>query len=498
MARHSPILRRTAHLVVASLVAVIAAGDITGAAGGRQERFSTSIEDRTPGEPVMAIVSLQRQQITIYDSKGWILRAPVSSGQKGRETPAGIFSIIEKEAEHYSNLYDDAYMPHMERLTWSGIALHGGVLPGHPASHGCIRLPYEFAERLFGVSTLGMRVIVAPADAEPVAIAHPALFPQTSSASAEAAAKAAAAEADEAASKADQARSAAATASREAGRVMVPVRAEEILKRKADAQLAAAERAVDSAASDDARQEAEGAKEKAAAAVAELETEVAAAKAQAQAKLDAVASARQAAAAAGAVALAAVEKAQKLARNLEPVSVFISRKTQHLYLRQSFQPILDIPVTIRDPDRPIGTHVFTAAERAGDAGGIQWTVVSLNHGRAERGLLEHDGASRSQARDVEQASTDQVGPEAALDRITIPPDTLERIAEMMSPRSSLIISDESLSSETGRGTEFVVLLSGEPQGGIATRRRSPASEAYYGRSGFWGSSYRLRFPFSTW
>ena len=363
MARHSPILRRTAHLVVASLVAVIAAGDTTGAAGGRQERFSTSIEDRTPGEPVMAIVSLQRQQITIYDSKGWILRAPVSSGQKGRETPAGVFSIIEKEAEHYSNLYDDAFMPHMERLTWSGIALHGGVLPGHPASHGCIRLPYEFAERLFGVSTLGMRVIVAPADAEPVAIAHPALFPQTSSASAEAAAKAAATEADEAASKADQARSAAVTALREAGRAMVPVRAEEILKRKADAQLAAAEWAVDSAASDDARQEAEGAKEKAAAAVAELETEVAAAKAQAQAKLDAVASARQAAAAAGAAALAAAEKARKLARNLEPVSVFISRKTQHLYLRQSFQPVLDVPVTIRDPDRPIGTHAHRDGAR---------------------------------------------------------------------------------------------------------------------------------------
>ena len=97
----------------------------------------------------MAIVSLRRQQITIYDAEGWILRAPVSTGQSGRETPAGIFSVIQKEAEHYSNLYDDAYMPHMQRLTWSGIALHGGVVPGHPASHGCIRLPYEFAERLF-------------------------------------------------------------------------------------------------------------------------------------------------------------------------------------------------------------------------------------------------------------------------------------------------------------------------------------------------------------
>jgi L,D-transpeptidase catalytic domain len=70
----------------------------------------------------MAIIALREQQITVYDSKGWILRAPVSSGQKGRETPAGVFSVLEKEAEHYSNMYDDAYMPHMQRLTWSGIA----------------------------------------------------------------------------------------------------------------------------------------------------------------------------------------------------------------------------------------------------------------------------------------------------------------------------------------------------------------------------------------
>jgi hypothetical protein len=166
----------------------------------------------------MAIVSLQRQQITIYDTKGWILRAPVSTGQKGRETPAGIFSVLGKEAEHYSNLYDDAFMPHMQRLTWSGIALHGGMLPGHPASHGCIRLPYEFAERLFDVTKVGMRVIIAPGDAAPVTIAQPVLFPPTTSANVEAAAKAAAAAADEAASKVDQARLAAATATREAAR----------------------------------------------------------------------------------------------------------------------------------------------------------------------------------------------------------------------------------------------------------------------------------------
>ena len=137
----------------------------------------------------MAIVSLRRQQITIYDTAGWILRAPVSTGQSGRETPAGVFSVIQKEAEHYSNLYDDAYMPHMQRLTWSGIALHGGVVPTHPASHGCIRLPYEFAERLFDIASLGMRVIVAPADVAPVSIVHPALFQPKADAGAVAAAR---------------------------------------------------------------------------------------------------------------------------------------------------------------------------------------------------------------------------------------------------------------------------------------------------------------------
>ena len=188
-------------LVVASLGLMITAGDVAGAAGGRSERSVVSVESRAAGEPIMAIVSLRRQQITIYDAEGWILRAPVSSGQSGRETPAGIFSVIQKEAEHHSNLYDDASMPHMQRLTWSGIALHGGFVPGHPASHGCIRLPYGFAERLFGLTRLGMRVIVAPGDVAPAAITHTALFQPKANAGAVAVARAA--EAEEATKKAN-------------------------------------------------------------------------------------------------------------------------------------------------------------------------------------------------------------------------------------------------------------------------------------------------------
>ena len=488
---------RLPHPTTMALAAVIATGGAAGAAPGHQQEWSASVDSRSPGEPVMAIVSLQRQQITIYDTKGWILRAPVSTGQKGRETPAGIFSVLEKEAEHYSNLYDDAFMPHMQRLTWSGIALHGGVLPGHPASHGCIRLPFEFAGRLFDVTKVGMRVIIAPGDAAPVTIAHPVLFPPTSNANTEAAAKAAAAEADEAASKVDQARLAAATATREAARAGVTMRVQENQKRKAEAKVAAEEQAVASASSDEAREAAKDAQTKAAAALADIEAQLATTKEQAQAKLDAVAPARQAVVAADADARAAAEKARKLAHELEPVSVFISRKTQRLYLRQAFQPVLDVPITIRDPDRPIGTHIFTAMDHTGDNGGIEWMVVSLQHGQVERAVAEHTtpGGPPGGQQDVQLASTDQNSPEAALDRIVIPPETAERIAAMISPRSSVIISDEGLSSETGRRTDFVVLLSGEPQGGIATRRRSYGGYGRYGDR--WGSPFRSPF-FSTW
>jgi lipoprotein-anchoring transpeptidase ErfK/SrfK len=156
-----------AHLVIAGLAVLVVAGDRAVAKNSRTEIPVESVQSRAAGEPIMAIVSLRDQRITIYDAAGWILKAPVSSGQKGRETPAGIFSVIQKEEEHYSNLYDDAYMPHMQRITWSGIALHGGPLPGYPASHGCIRMPYDFAARLFDLTRMGMRVIVAPTEVAP-------------------------------------------------------------------------------------------------------------------------------------------------------------------------------------------------------------------------------------------------------------------------------------------------------------------------------------------
>jgi hypothetical protein len=489
---------RPAHLALAGLAALIAAGGHAGATDRRSERAVESVEQRTAGEPVMAIVSLHNQRITVYDANGWILRAPVSSGQSGRETPAGIFSVIQKEAEHYSNLYDDAFMPNMQRITWSGIALHGGALPGYPASHGCVRMPFDFAARLFDATRLGLRVIVAPTDVAPIEIAHPALFLPKPGAGALAAARTA--EADEAARKTDQARLAAGTAFREAAQAMVPVRVAENLKLRAEAQLAAAETALGSAIPAEAKAQAERDKAQATAGIAALQVQLTGAKAELQPKRDAVTRTREAVVIAETARAAAAEAARQVARQLEPVSVLISRKTQRLYVRQAFEPILESPVTIQDADRPIGTHVFTAMERTDGDTNMRWSVVSLDSGRSHDDTIEPQGrAHGGRGRGVEPMLTDPGSAKTALDRIVIPQDALDRIAGM-APRSSLIITDEALSSETGKGTDFVVLLSGEPQGGIKSRRRDPGAEFGYARPRdrlpYWRSPFAG--PFSSW
>jgi hypothetical protein len=464
----------------AGLAVLAVAGDHAAARSARTESSVEFVQSRIAGEPTMAIVSLRDQRVTIYDATGWILRAPVSSGQKGRETPAGIFSVIQKEAEHYSNLYDDAYMPHMQRITWSGIALHGGPLPGYPASHGCIRLPYEFAARLFDLTRLGMRVIVAPTDVTPIEIAHPALFMPKPGADALAAKRAA--EAEDVASKAATAKHAAVTASRDAAQARMAIRVSENLKRRMEEQLAVAEKALASAVSDKQKERATEARAKAAARVEQLQAKLAAANAELQPKLNALAAAREFADTAEAARIAAVQAARELARALQPVSVFISRKTRHLYVRRAFEPILEIPVAIQEPERPIGTHVFTATERTNSETGMRWSVISLEGGHSHGDVVDRRaGASRGP--EGEPTAKEPSDAKTALDRIVIPPEVL-RIAEMASPRSSLIISDEELSSETGKGTDFVVLLSGEPQGGIAGRRYRPAGEVWYQRPRF--------------
>src|SRR4030088_3499609 len=158
-------MRRWGPPAIVTLAAMAALTALPAGAPARQARPAPATEATAPrdaGEPIMAIVSIKTQQVTFYDADGWILRAPVSTGITGRETPAGVFAVLEKNKDHHSSMYDDAWMPNMQRITWNGIALHGGPLPGYAASHGCIRMPYGFAEKLFDKTWIGMRVIVAP------------------------------------------------------------------------------------------------------------------------------------------------------------------------------------------------------------------------------------------------------------------------------------------------------------------------------------------------
>ena len=115
----------------------------------------------SPSGPVVILVSLPDQTMYVYRNGVRIGRSTVSTGKPGRSTPTGVFTILQKKVEHESNIYKGAKMPHMQRLTWSGIAMHAGQLPGYPASHGCVRLPEDFAERVYSVTTMGSTVIIA-------------------------------------------------------------------------------------------------------------------------------------------------------------------------------------------------------------------------------------------------------------------------------------------------------------------------------------------------
>lgn len=136
-----------------------------------------------PAGPLVMVISLDEQRAYVYRNGLRIGVSTVSTGKKGYETPTGVFTILQKKKDHKSNLYDDAPMPFMQRLTWDGVALHAGRLPGYPASHGCVRLPYEFARRLFDVTTFNMTVVVAQEAKHSAELAHPGLFaPQAISA----------------------------------------------------------------------------------------------------------------------------------------------------------------------------------------------------------------------------------------------------------------------------------------------------------------------------
>jgi hypothetical protein len=314
-----------------------------------------------------------------------------------------------------------------------------------------------------------MRVIISPNDAAPVEFSHPALFVPNAEAVAAAPARAEtlAREAEEAAETADAANKAAATTARETASLTSSLRKLEWLKNRADAELAFADKTLIAVKTDQAKARAEEQKQKATIKAAEAGTKLDIARADAKSKLDAAAAAKDAAKAARAKNVDTAKAAIEAKLALEPVSVYISRATQKLYVRRNthkhwpdggevFDASIEVPVTIRNPDKRIGTHVFTAMAR--NNAGLRWTAVTIDDG---------DDAK------------------AALDRINIPQDVLDRIAPTALPRSSIIVSDEPLSRETNYRTEFVAVLSDQPQGGFVTRRPTADPPVWGGNN--WGN-----------
>lgn len=452
--------------------------------------------------PLMAVVSLNDQRVTLYDAQGRLARAPVSSGTTGHETPVGLYTIIQKNRDHVSNLYD-AEMPFMQRITWSGIALHAGVIPGYPASHGCVRLPTRFAETLFDMTNKGMRVVLVRADISPIAFSHPALFKPTplqvaqsqpvadgdkpmrlgvppaesgfQALKAEAEAKQKAAE--EAGRKADAARAHAYRLNSEFARDARYLRGAEYIKGNLEVQLRYAQQQLANAPHPTARERAQIAVENARRKLDEAEARLQSIGGSNRQK--AVEQARQDAADAEVARKKAVEDAALAQRKLLPVSVLISRATQRIYVRQSNEPVMDMPVVIRAPEKPIGTTLFTAVAHEGTE--VRWTALQMyvKGTEPDPATPANRQIRRFQVKSPEPVPSNADEAKAVLDRIEIPEEARARISEVVAPGSSLIVSDEPMHKETGGGTDFIVLMPGEPQGGIRMSTKPQPRERSY-------------------
>ena len=451
-----------------------------------------------PKGPMQIVISINQQKLHLYADGKEVADTLVATGVPTLPTPTGIFSVIGKEKFHRSNIYSGAPMPFMQRITWSGVALHEGENIGHPASHGCIRMPREFAMKLFSVTKVGVRVIIARNELKPVPFADAHLFVHKAMpAPAPAAAAPAAPEATRTAQAGDD--------NKKTDAVALP---------KSETPAAAAPAAPEPAkavlVSDKTTDASEPPKPETAATAAPAATDTAAPAGDEQPKLQPLATAEAKAAAPAsqqdglakivaappappsppaatdklrgtaatpAVALenpadAAPAPAAKPTTLVEtghattqgPISIFVSRKEKKIYVRQNFSPLFYAPVTIDHPEQAFGTHVFTAMAYLDDGATFRWNVVSLpgEPPKAKRDADNGRHTARNGRR--EEPVVKPVGelpppqtPAEALARIDIPQDAIDRISAMIVPGSSLVVSDQGLGEETGEGTDFIVV-----------------------------------------
>lgn len=501
--------------------------------------------------PVLMLVSLNQQRIYVYDSNGFVVQTRVSSGRKGHETPVGIYSILEKKVDHTSNIYLDAKMPHMQRLTMTGIALHGGVIPGYPASGGCVRLPYDFARRLFNATDINQRVVIAPDVYSPTVFDHPMLFsalpsvasltPSGNRAEAgsdvikvgvdaaetllgvtsahaatepqgrtlESAAEARVAERERlvaAISVAQQRRTDAIEADKAAANAVSEVRK---AARAADADSKAAasaafkarnalkqqERKISRAESripkntskvradrlQDLQAQLEAERSKIAAMTADVDRAAEAAKIaadKAETANAAVAKAADAlkagkaeikdAAAADAAAKKAVAAFDRDEQNRGlPVSIFVSSATGMVQVKQGFETVIETQATITDPSVPLDTFIFTAANWKDDTKtDLVWKVTEVNETSNNAPSYEDDLRGSKSKKSKQSAEvkmpfdTDTAKASRTLDRIKFPKEVSDRIAEVVKPGSTMIVSsyDVSRSETKYAGTDFIVQM----------------------------------------
>jgi len=341
-----------------------------------------------PKGPLQIAVNISTQKVTLYSNGVRVAQGPVSTGMPGHPTPMGVFSVIEKDRYHHSNLYSGAPMPYMQRITWSGVALHEGVLPGYPASHGCIRTSHDFARKLWPITNLGVRFIVSRDEIVPVEFEHPKLFVPS-----------------------EKPEPKVSMNNATDGRAEGPIKlAENETDHSIDAPAALAP-AEPAPISDPAKP----------------------------------------------------SPPSRMKASDKPgagqVAVFVSRKEKKIFVRQGMTPILDMPVVIDDPDRPLGLHVFTALGATGDGSGIRWNLMTV----PTDGIIYEDYRRMTRRRGRETAPMPVVSSKPpstaadALDRVQMPKEAVDRVNELLIPGSSLVIADDGLGRETGRGTEFIVL-----------------------------------------
>lgn len=379
--------------------------------------------------PLQIMVSKDLQELKIYDGGVVVATSRVSTGKAGHSTPTGIFSILEKKRTHFSNLYDSAPMPFMQRLTWSGIALHASnSVPSYPASHGCVRLPNDFAKTLFSTTRRGGHVLITDREIAPQRIVHAALFkpsvvvPDTPLLS-EAGLRPALIEAGD--------KSVEVAMTDPKPEIVTPIveRTEQdpiriLITRRGEREMMMDLQSLLTSLGYDAG-------------------------------LPDGLYGKQTVTAIRAFQLAEglTEDGQVTPELVAAVYAKAGKGAPpngQILVRQKFKPLVEAAITIRNPEIALGTHFLLAREVEGDKGTAEWYGVSMDN-QLSTATLKRLGITTEADASAPDALT------RTLDRLDIPEETRNRIASLMGEGASLSISDTGLGPETGDGTDFITV-----------------------------------------